>query len=376
MMAQFGGEFTLETDTKNEFDDDEVYQWLKGNGMISLNTIYPRIKDEFGSEITLTDFKNIDDGDLDELCKKISLSLKQKMKLKSIIRESRRNANNNNTNNSNNSSNTIANNDIYSKYSKYNKYGKYSKYTQHNKYSKLHSGLTNSYGQDWIDQYNYKIGDAGRIGNEEAKLNKQCCRYNLSMILLGKSGVGKTSILTKFALNKFDENCASTKAHDKFETVVHTNNDEPVFLEVWDTVGQERYKSLTRQYFRGADCAIIVYDITNNDSFNCLEKDYISQVKEKCDQDDMCIMLVGNKNDLQSQRKISKDDGNNLANKHGCNFCEVSANSGSHIYPLFRACAQQSITMQSDIIAAINSPATVNLSRAHGSSHAPRSGCC
>ena len=313
--------------------------------MISLTKIYPKIKEIFGSEINLTDFKNIDDDDLNELCQEISLSLREKMKLKSIIRQSRNNSNNNNNNNTNS-------NDKYSKYSKYSKHSNQRQGTttsEDGENSKKNSD-DNIHDQEWIDRYNYRIGDAGRRGNEDSELNKQLCRYNLKMIFLGKGYVGKTSILRKFAFNTFDENSSSTLEDDKVETVVYTNNDEAVFLEIWDTVGQERYKSLTRQYFRGADCAIIVYDITNSDSFNCIENDYISQIQEKCDQNDMCIMLVGNKIDLENQRQISTEAGKNLANKHGYGFCEVSAKSGSHIYPLLRACAQRSITMQSNII--------------------------
>ena len=94
----------------------------------------------------------------------------------------------------------------------------------------------------------------GAQAQEKGQMSARYCKYRVKIILLGKQRVGKTSILRKFAFNRFDANNPSTMAVDRVDTVVHTNNGDAVFLEIWDTVGQEKYNSLTNQFFRNAHC--------------------------------------------------------------------------------------------------------------------------
>ncbi len=110
-------------------------------------------------------------------------------------------------------------------------------------------------------------------------------------------------------------------------------NDRNVRVQIWDTAGQEAFRSITRSYYKSSTCAIIVYDITNKKSFANVVS-WLNECREMCFKD-ILICLVGNKTDLESKRVVSKEDGQKFAQENGLLFIETSAQDGTNIEELF-----------------------------------------
>lgn len=151
------------------------------------------------------------------------------------------------------------------------------------------------------------------------------------MVFLGDSSVGKTCISTRFVRNEFAEFQEPTIGA-AFQTKEVPLDDRIIRFEIWDTAGQERYRSLAPMYYRGASCAIIVYDITSMDSFNGA-KMWIDEIFRKTR---YCkIFLLGNKCDLDDEREVKKEDVNKLLENEDIVHRLVSAKSDINIKETF-----------------------------------------
>ena len=153
------------------------------------------------------------------------------------------------------------------------------------------------------------------------------------IILIGDSGVGKTNILSRYTSNYFSDSSKSTVGVElgcKIEEV----NGTKVKIQVWDTAGQERYKSITKTYYKGAKGALIVYDISRKESFNNVDK-WIGDLKE-FGEEDVCVILVGNKCDLEDMRQVSTDEVSKKAEQYSVGFCETSALSAKNVDTAFQ----------------------------------------
>jgi Ras-related protein Rab-1A len=163
--------------------------------------------------------------------------------------------------------------------------------------------------------------------------------YLFKLLLIGNSGVGKSCILMRYADNSFTENFFNTIGVDfKIKTI--TLNDQVVKMQIWDTAGQDRFRTLTSSYYRGAHGIIIVYDVTNKDSFDNV-KQWMQEI-EKFASENVNKLLVGNKSDLEEQRKVTYDEGVELSKKFDIPFLEVSAKNALNVEDTF-------ITMASEI---------------------------
>ena len=152
------------------------------------------------------------------------------------------------------------------------------------------------------------------------------------IIIIGDAAVGKSNILTKYSKNEFSENTKSTVGVElgvKYIKVKGVNAK----IQIWDTAGQERYRSITSSYYKGSHGCFIVYDITNESSFDNVEKWYEYVQKEAGK--NISIILVGNKCDLENERKITKEKGQEKAKNLKCAFFETSALSGVNISEIF-----------------------------------------
>ena len=152
------------------------------------------------------------------------------------------------------------------------------------------------------------------------------------IIIVGDTCVGKSNILSRYIKNVFREDSKSTvgvELGNKLLKVKGTNTK----LQIWDTAGQERYRSITSSYYKGSHGCFIVYDITNESSFNNVEKWYEYVQKEAGK--NISIILVGNKCDLENERKITKEKGQEKAKNLKCAFFETSALSGVNISQIF-----------------------------------------
>lgn len=152
------------------------------------------------------------------------------------------------------------------------------------------------------------------------------------VVLVGDSGVGKTNLLYRFTRNDFNAESKSTIGVE-FATRNVSIKGKVVRVQIWDTAGQERYRAITSVYYRGAVGALVVYDITKPLSFSNLEK-WLGELHEHADQD-VCIMVVGNKTDLRHLRAVTLDEGRILAEKNNFSFIETSALDATNVGEAF-----------------------------------------
>jgi len=161
---------------------------------------------------------------------------------------------------------------------------------------------------------------------------------NYKLVLLGDAAVGKSSSVERFVKNEFFEFQQPTIGA-AFLTQTVQLDDYIVKFEIWDTAGQERYRSLAPMYYRGAAAALVVYDITDHDSFTGA-KTWIEELQRQGSAD-IVIGLAGNKCDLASKRAVSQEDARTYAQDNGCLFFETSAKTGENIALIFQSIAKK-----------------------------------
>ena len=154
----------------------------------------------------------------------------------------------------------------------------------------------------------------------------------VKVILIGDSGVGKTNIMSKFLKNQFLEESKATIGVE-FGSKLFNHEGHKIKAQIWDTAGQEKYKAITGAYYKGSKGALVVYDITQKKTFENIEK-WVNDLKATGDPK-ITIILIGNKNDLDDKRQVSKDQGEEKARSFGCAFLETSAYSGDNIDKAF-----------------------------------------
>jgi len=154
----------------------------------------------------------------------------------------------------------------------------------------------------------------------------------LKVVLVGDTSVGKTNIMTKYISNEFNSNSKATVGVE-LGTKNFIIDGKSIKAQIWDTAGQERYRSITSAYYKGAKGCLLVYDITNQSSFDNIDK-WLSDLKVNGDEE-MSIILIGNKCDLENERKISKNDGEEKAKLNKMAFLETSALNGTNISKAF-----------------------------------------
>ncbi|KRZ75175.1 Ras-related protein Rab-3, partial [Trichinella papuae] len=156
--------------------------------------------------------------------------------------------------------------------------------------------------------------------------------YMFKILIIGNSSVGKTSFLFRYCDDSFTSAFVSTVGIDfKVKTVFR--GDKRVKLQIWDTAGQERYRTITTAYYRGAMGFILMYDITNEESFNSVQ-DWCTQIKTYS-WDNAQVVLVGNKCDMEDERVVSYERGKQLADQLGLEFFEASAKENVHVKAVF-----------------------------------------
>ncbi len=151
--------------------------------------------------------------------------------------------------------------------------------------------------------------------------------FLLKVVLIGDSGVGKTNLLSRFSSNIFEDNTRNTIGVD-FSTHDIQINNKTVKVQFWDTAGQEKYRALASAYYKNAHGAVIVYDITRKETFENVNN-WLTELRDHSDKD-VQIIVLGNKCDLDSQRKVSVDEGRKLAEQRGLFFMETSAKSNAN----------------------------------------------
>jgi len=157
----------------------------------------------------------------------------------------------------------------------------------------------------------------------------------IKVVLVGEAGVGKTSIITQFTVNKFDPHReTSLSAQFVSKTVEYQELQKSIKFDIWDTVGQEKYRALAEIFYRDAKVIVFVYDITTAYSFQELTKYWYGEVKQKTTGDPI-FAVVANKVDLYNDSVVSYNEGLQFADKIGAIFQTTSALSNSGIETLF-----------------------------------------
>ncbi|CAD8109620.1 unnamed protein product [Paramecium primaurelia] len=156
--------------------------------------------------------------------------------------------------------------------------------------------------------------------------------FLFKVLLIGNSGVGKSCMLMRYSENQFTNNFYNTIGVD-FKTKTITIGEHNVKLQIWDTAGQDRFRTITCSYYRGAQGIIIVYDITDRESFENV-KTWIAEI-DKYASESVNRMLVGNKADITERRQVSYEEGLELSRQYQFPFYETSAKSSINIEAAF-----------------------------------------
>ena len=157
---------------------------------------------------------------------------------------------------------------------------------------------------------------------------------SFKVVLVGESGVGKTSIITQFIDQTFQEDQQSTTGGTFSTKSVICDNGKTLKFEIWDTAGQERYRSLTKMFYKDANAAVLVYDITRKDSFEELQNYWSQQIKESSPSN-IILAIAANKSDLISQEAVEEEKAREFANELGAIFVSTTATTVESINELF-----------------------------------------
>ncbi len=162
--------------------------------------------------------------------------------------------------------------------------------------------------------------------------------YLLKYIIIGDAAVGKSNLLLRFAQNDFKTEYQLTIGVEFGAKNIEINNKK-LRLQIWDTAGQENYRSITRAYYKNSVCAVLVYDISNRETF-----EHISNWIEDCiaqSPKTVFMVLVGNKSDLNQNRKVTFEEGQEMAKNNNLMFFETSAKTGENVDKIFEDSAKE-----------------------------------
>ncbi|MCD7468899.1 Ras- protein RABC2a [Datura stramonium] len=177
------------------------------------------------------------------------------------------------------------------------------------------------------------------MGPSTATTGQSNSNYDLSfkILLIGDSGVGKSSLLVSFISNVVDDLAPTIGVDFKIKTL--TVSGKRLKLTIWDTAGQERFRTLTSSYYRGAQGIILVYDVTRRETFTNLSDVWAKEVELYSNNQDCVKMLVGNKVDRESERAVTREEGIALAKELGGLFLECSAKTRENVQHCFEELA-------------------------------------
>ncbi|GAB5367114.1 hypothetical protein AAMO2058_001201500 [Amorphochlora amoebiformis] len=204
--------------------------------------------------------------------------------------------------------------------------------------------------------------------------------FLFKVVLIGDSGVGKSNLLSRFTRNEFNLESKSTIGVE-FATKSIKADDKIIKAQIWDTAGQERYRAITSAYYRGAVGALLVYDISKRVTFENVGR-WLGELRDHADQN-IVIMLVGNKKDLRHSREVQTDEAKAFCKENNLFFIETSALSDSYVTQAFE-------TILKEIYRLISQKADIQTTGANShvidgqtirvdddnTDRAPSAGCC
>jgi len=163
---------------------------------------------------------------------------------------------------------------------------------------------------------------------------------SFKVVLVGESGVGKTSIITQFIDQTFQEDIQSTTGGTFSTKSVVCDGGKILKFEIWDTAGQEKYRSLTTMFYKDANAAVMVYDVTRKDSFEEMKNYWAIQIKDNSPEN-IILAIAANKSDLIEQETVDEEEARNFAKELNAIFVTTSAKSSEGINSLFEEIAKK-----------------------------------
>ena len=158
--------------------------------------------------------------------------------------------------------------------------------------------------------------------------------YHLfKILLLGDSAVGKSCLLLRYCENSFQESHLTTIGLDFRLKTVNLEDKRKIKVQIWDTAGEDRFRAITRNYYRGANGIILMYDVTDQKSFEHI-RDWVEKIKEDA-VEEIIIYLVGNKIDLNNKRIITNEEGKKLAAEYNIKYYETSVKNSIGVEEVF-----------------------------------------
>jgi small GTP-binding protein len=156
-------------------------------------------------------------------------------------------------------------------------------------------------------------------------------KLGFRVVAVGDASVGKTSIINRFLRDSFDTDEPSTIGA-LYDSFIQDCNGASVEIQLWDTAGQEQYRALGPVYFRGSDAAIVVFDLSNRESFRNVDE-WVTSFRDVCTETSV-VVIVGNKSDRED-REIERDEAKQWAKSHSASYVETSAKTGEGVKVLF-----------------------------------------
>lgn len=197
--------------------------------------------------------------------------------------------------------------------------------------------------------------------------------YLFKLLLIGDSGVGKSCLLLRFAENAYSQDYVSTIGVDfKIRTI--ELDGKTIKLQIWDTAGQERFKTITSSYYRGAHGIIIVYDVTDQESFNNVNQ-WLQEI-DRYATSSVQKLLVGNKSDLTDKKVVDFVTAKEFADARGIQLLETSAAESTNVEQAFILMSKQIKDQMSDAQPAANNAAKANVNLAGTTVNTQQGGCC
>ena len=155
----------------------------------------------------------------------------------------------------------------------------------------------------------------------------------IKLMIIGETRTGKTSLISRYCKNEFSGGAYLSTIGIDFQIKNLEMNSKKIRLQIWDTAGQERFRNIAKNYYQSSDGFIVVYDITNNESFQTLDY-WVEEIKSNS-QELSRMILVGNKCDIEEGRQVKKEEGKEYAKKKELKFYEVSAKDGTNVNKAF-----------------------------------------
>lgn len=201
--------------------------------------------------------------------------------------------------------------------------------------NKIRATSNSNFNED-INQNNNVLNNSNPMPTSSRstknKLSRDLNLIDIKIIILGEASVGKTSIIGRYIDNSFHDLYTCTIQAEKRSKVINEDENTSLRLNIWDTAGQEKFKSITRQYYRDAHGAIIVFDLTSRKSFDEV-KNWIKELKSYGSEETV-IIILGNKSDLSNERAVPEDDIRKELNEEYF-YSDVSAKTGNNIILAF-----------------------------------------